>query len=53
MLLLYLAMKMTQQKRYFNIGCPLDMKTPVCLDLERLLNAAMAFLAKQEPEKHF
>lgn len=23
-------------KRYFNIGNPLDMNTPVCLDLERL-----------------
>lgn len=33
-------------KRYFNIGCPLDMKTPICLDLERLTERSNGIFGK-------
>ena len=33
-------------KRYFTIGCPLDMDTPVCLDLERLTERSNGIFGK-------
>jgi uncharacterized protein len=40
-------------KRYFNIGCPLDMKTPVCLDLERLTERSNGIFGKTGTGKTF
>ena len=33
-------------KKYFNIGCPLDMTTPVCLNLERLTERSNGIFGK-------
>ena len=40
-------------KRYFNIGCPLDMVTPVCLDLERLTERSNGIFGKTGTGKTF
>lgn len=40
-------------KRYFNIGCPLDMNTPVCLDLERLTERSNGIFGKTGTGKTF
>jgi uncharacterized protein len=40
-------------KRYFNIGSPLDMKTPVCLDLERLTERSNGIFGKTGTGKTF
>lgn len=40
-------------KKYFNIGCPLDMQTPVCLDLERLTERSNGIFGKTGTGKTF
>lgn len=40
-------------KRYFNIGCPLDMNTPVCLDLDRLVERSNGIFGKTGTGKTF
>lgn len=40
-------------KRYFNIGSPLDMDTPVCLDLERLTERSNGIFGKTGTGKTF
>lgn len=40
-------------KKYFNIGCPLDMNTPVCLDLERLTERSNGIFGKTGTGKTF
>ncbi len=40
-------------KRYFNIGCPLDMNTPVCLDLDRLTERSNGIFGKTGTGKTF
>lgn len=40
-------------KRYFNIGNPLDMSTPVCLDLERLTERSNGIFGKTGTGKTF
>lgn len=40
-------------KRYFNIGCPIDMSTPVCLDLERLTERSNGIFGKTGTGKTF
>lgn len=40
-------------KRYFNIGRPLDMNTPVCLDLERLTERSNGIFGKTGTGKTF
>jgi len=40
-------------KRYFNIGTPLDMTTPVCLDLERLTERSNGIFGKTGTGKTF
>ena len=40
-------------KRYFNIGSPLDMKTPVCLDLEQLTERSNGIFGKTGTGKTF
>lgn len=40
-------------KRYFNIGSPLDMQTPICLDLERLTERSNAIFGKTGTGKTF
>jgi uncharacterized protein len=40
-------------KRYFNIGHPLDMETPVCLDLERLVERSNGIFGKTGTGKTF
>jgi molybdopterin-guanine dinucleotide biosynthesis protein len=40
-------------KKYFNIGCPLDMQTPVCLDLERLGERSNGIFGKTGTGKTF
>lgn len=40
-------------KRYFNIGCPIDMTTPVCLDLERLTERSNGIFGKTGTGKTF
>lgn len=40
-------------QRYFNIGCPLDMNTPVCLDLERLTERSNGIFGKTGTGKTF
>ena len=42
-----------QAKKYFNIGCPLDMQTPVCLDLERLTERSNGIFGKTGTGKTF
>jgi DNA helicase HerA-like ATPase len=41
------------EKRYFNIGCPLDMATPVCIDLERLTERSNGIFGKTGTGKTF
>jgi uncharacterized protein len=41
------------EKRYFNIGVPLDMTTPVCLDLERLTERSNGIFGKTGTGKTF
>ncbi len=40
-------------KRYFTIGCPLDMITPVCIDLERLTERSNGIFGKTGTGKTF
>ncbi len=40
-------------QRYFNIGSPLDMNTPVCLDLERLTERSNGIFGKTGTGKTF
>lgn len=40
-------------KRYFNIGCPLDMNTPVCIDLDRLVERSNGIFGKTGTGKTF
>src|SRR5262249_51731137 len=40
-------------QKYFNIGCPLDMETPVCLDLERLTERSNGIFGKTGTGKTF
>lgn len=40
-------------KRYFNIGSPLDMSTPVCLDMERLTERSNGIFGKTGTGKTF
>jgi hypothetical protein len=40
-------------QRYFNVGCPLDMQTPVCLDLERLTERSNGIFGKTGTGKTF
>jgi hypothetical protein len=40
-------------KRYFNIGSPLDMQTPVCLDLDRLTERSNGIFGKTGTGKTF
>lgn len=40
-------------KRYFNIGSPLDMQVPVCLDLERLTERSNGIFGKTGTGKTF
>lgn len=42
-----------QSKKYFNIGCPLDMNTPVCLNLERLTERSNGIFGKTGTGKTF
>lgn len=39
--------------KYFSIGCPLDMTTPVCLDLERLTERSNGIFGKTGTGKTF
>ncbi len=40
-------------KRYFSIGCPLDMNTPVCIDLDRLTERSNGIFGKTGTGKTF
>lgn len=40
-------------KRYFNIGCPLDMQVPVCIDLDRLGERSNGIFGKTGTGKTF
>lgn len=40
-------------KRYFNIGCPLDMNMPVCIDLDRLTERSNGIFGKTGTGKTF
>ncbi len=40
-------------KKYFNVGCPIDMNTPVCLDLERLTERSNGIFGKTGTGKTF
>ncbi len=42
-----------KNKKYFNIGHPLDMETPVCLDLERLTDRSNGIFGKTGTGKTF
>lgn len=40
-------------KKYFNMGCPLDMTTPVCIDLEKLAQRSSGVFGKSGTGKTF
>lgn len=40
-------------KKYFSIGCPLDMHTPVCIDLEKLTERSNGIFGKTGTGKTF
>ena len=42
-----------QSKKYFNMGCPLDMNTPVCIDLEKLAERSTGVFGKSGTGKTF
>jgi uncharacterized protein len=42
-----------ESRKYFNIGCPLDMNTPVCLDLEKLTERSNGIFGKTGTGKTF
>ena len=42
-----------QDKRFFNIGNPLDMTTPVCIDLDRLIERSNGIFGKTGTGKTF
>lgn len=42
-----------KSKKFFNIGCPLDMNTPVCLNLERLTERSNGIFGKTGTGKTF
>lgn len=42
-----------KNKKYFNMGCPLDMTTPVCIDLEKLAQRSSGVFGKSGTGKTF
>lgn len=42
-----------ETKKFFSIGCPLDMKTPVCLNLEKLTERSNGIFGKTGTGKTF
>ncbi len=42
-----------RDKKYFNIGAPLDMDTPVCVDLDRLIERSNGIFGKSGTGKTF
>jgi len=42
-----------QDQKYFNIGVPLDMETPVCLDLDRFIERSNGIFGKSGTGKTF
>jgi uncharacterized protein len=40
-------------KKYFNLGCPLDMQTPVCIDLEKFTERSNGIFGKTGTGKTF
>lgn len=42
-----------QQKKYFSIGSPLDMNTPICIDLEKLTERSNGIFGKTGTGKTF
>ncbi|MFA5307166.1 MAG: DUF87 domain-containing protein, partial [Candidatus Babeliales bacterium] len=42
-----------KDKKYFNIGAPLDMDTPVCVDLDRLIERSNGIFGKSGTGKTF
>ncbi len=42
-----------RESRFFSIGCPLDMNTPVCIDLERLTERSNGIFGKTGTGKTF
>lgn len=42
-----------ESKKFFSIGCPLDMKTPVCLNLEKLTERSNGIFGKTGTGKTF
>lgn len=42
-----------EHKKYFTVGCPLDMDTPVCLDLEKLTERSNGIFGKTGTGKTF
>jgi DNA helicase HerA-like ATPase len=42
-----------RDKKYFNIGAPLDMETPVCVDLDRLIERSNGIFGKSGTGKTF
>ena len=46
-------MHMIATKRYFNIGTPLDMKTPVCIDLNAFAERSNGIFGKTGTGKTF
>lgn len=40
-------------KKYFNMGCPIDMTTPVCIDLEKLAERSTGVFGKSGTGKTF
>jgi uncharacterized protein len=43
----------SSDRNYFNIGCPLDMETPVCLNLEKLTERSNGIFGKTGTGKTF
>ena len=42
-----------KSKKYFNVGCPLDMDIPICIDLERLTERSNGIFGKTGTGKTF
>ncbi len=42
-----------KSNRYFNVGCPLDMSTPICINLERLTERSNGIFGKTGTGKTF
>lgn len=43
----------SRDKAYFNIGCPLDMQTPICIDMEKLVERSNGIFGKTGTGKTF